>query len=148
MLKHEEETIDDFQFTTVQFPAMYAIGLLTRLVKSVGPAMSALSGFSPETSLASIAPALTTALSSLEPEDAKKLILEILNCTSVWLPDATGGRKIEFTNSDKINEFFSGRLKTMFKTIGLALRVNYQDFASGSVDKAKDVPAAPALLGK
>ncbi len=62
MLKKDSKDIDGLSYTTVQFPAMYGFGLLARLAKSVGPALGALSGVSPDTDLATVGPALSTAL--------------------------------------------------------------------------------------
>ncbi len=145
MLKREDKEIDGLTYTSVQFPAMYGFGLLARLAKSIGPALASLSDVNPDTDLADVGPSLRNALGSLDPDEAQRLVLEILKCTSVLLTDATGGRRIEFTDRVKIDEVFSGRLKTLFKVIGFALQVNFSDFAVGN-----DPPAAigPALQAR
>ncbi len=144
MLKREEEEIDGLRFIVVQFPAMYGFSLLARLAKSVGPALTSLSGVSVDTDLATLGPAFRDALQALDPDEAQKLVIELLRSTAVIIPDATGGRKIELTDRTKIDEVFSGRLKTMFKAIGFALRVNYTDFVNGRDLSAGVSPAFPA----
>jgi len=141
MLKREEKEIDGLMFTSVQFPAMYGFGLLARLAKSIGPALAALSGLSPDTDLSDIGPSLRTALVGLDPDEAQKLVLEVLKSTSVLM---TEGRKIEFTDRAKVDEVFSGRLKTMFKVLGFALQVNFADFATGNGNPATAAPALQA----
>jgi len=143
MLKREEEEIDGLRFSVVQFPAMYGFGLLARLAKTVGPAITSLSGVSPDTDLATLGPAFSDALGALDPDEAQKLVVEVLRSTSVVIPDATGGRKVELTDKAKIDEVFSGRLRTMFKVIGFSLRVNFSDFVGGSGKLATVAPTAP-----
>ena len=130
MLKREDKDIDDLKFTVVQFPAMYAFGLLARLLKTIGPVMATL-GNNMNVELSELSGPLREALSALDPEEAQKLVLEILKSTSVIIPDPTGGRKVEFTSSTKIDEVFSGRLMTMFKVVVFAAQVNFADFVQG-----------------
>lgn len=144
MLKREDKEIDGLTYTCVQFPAMYAFGLLARLAKSVGPALASLSGLSPETELLDAGPALHAALASLDPDDAQKLVIDILKSTSVQIGDATGGRKLEFVDKAKIDEVFSGHLTSMFKVIGFALQTNFADFKLGNDKLANVVPALRA----
>lgn len=132
MLKTEEQEIDGLTFKTVQFPAMYGFALLTRLAKCVGPALSALGSVGPDVDAQTMAPAMRDALSSLDPDEAQRLVLEILKQTSVLIQDSVGGRRVEFTSKMSIDEVFSGRLKTLFKAVGFAIRVNFADFMPGS----------------
>jgi hypothetical protein len=131
MLKREEEEIDGFRFTSVQFPAMYSFGLMARLVKSVGPAISTLMELGPDADIAEHAPMLAQALSTLDPDDAQKLVLEILKSTSVLVPTDKGDKRLEFSDRTKIDEFFTGKLILMFKAVGFALKTNFSDFLSG-----------------
>lgn len=132
MLKREDSSIDGMTFTVVQFPAMYGFGLLARLAKTIGPALTALSSVRDETQLTTLGPVLHEALGALDPDEAQRLVLDVLKSTSVLIPDATGGRKLEFSDRAKIDEVFSGRLTMLFKVIGFALRVNFSDFVLGS----------------
>ncbi len=147
MLKREEKEIDGLTYTSVQFPAMYGFGLLARLAKSIGPAVAALGNVSPDTDLGDLGPSLSTALASLDPAEAQQLVVDVLKSTSVYLPDitGTGGRKIEFADKVKIDEAFSGKLKTLFKVLGFALQVNFADFAPGTDVMATVVPGRPVL---
>jgi hypothetical protein len=144
MLKREDEVIDGLHFTVVQFPAMYGFGLLARLAKTIGPVMGSLSGITPGTDLGTLGPQFADALAALDADEAQRLVLDILKSTSVVIPDATGGRKVEFSDRTKIDDVFSGRLKTMFKVVGFALRVNYADFNAGSDPAANVAPSIPA----
>lgn len=132
-LKSEDQEIDGLTFRVVQFPAMYGFALLARLAKCIGPALGALGSIAPD-DMAAMAPALRDALATLDPDEAQKLALEILKCTSVLLPKGGGEVvRVELTDKTKIDQVFSGRLKTMFKALGFAVRVNFSDFVSGSV---------------
>jgi hypothetical protein len=133
MLKTEAVTIDDIRFETTQFPAMRAFELLARLVKSVGPAIGALTNIDPNTELSSIGPQLMAGLSTLNPSEAAKLVEDVLACTTADVDN----KRISLSTKSNIDLVFSSKLKTMFKVLGHALKVNYQDFNEGSD------PAAP-----
>lgn len=144
-LKTEDQEIDGLTFRVVQFPAMYGFALLARLAKCIGPALGALGSVSPDDTSA-MAPALREALSTLDPDEAQKLALEILKSTSVLLPKAGGEvARVELSDKTKIDLVFSGRLKTMFKVLGFSVRVNFSDFVSGNV-LGQDVPKVPTLV--
>lgn len=136
MLKTEEQEIDGLRVSVTQFPAMYAFRLLARLAKSVGPAFSTLSAAGMDAELETIAPQLAAALTTLDPDECDRLAVEVLKCTSVW----DDGKKIELADKARIDQVFSGRILTMFKVLGFALRVNFSDFAAGI---GKQAPAAP-----
>lgn len=142
MLNKEDQVIDGMTYSVVQFPAMYGFALLARLAKCIGPALGALSSMGPGTNsdISQMGPVLCEALSTLDPDEAQRLALEILKSTSVIIPDATGGRRVEFTGREKIDEVFSGRLMTMFKVLGFAVKVNFSDFARGIGSQAKADP--------
>lgn len=135
------ETIDGFEFTVVPFPALHALGLLARLMKSVGPALGAIGGGDELTDISKIAPALA----ALSPVEAQNLALEILKGTFVYVDD--GGkvpRKFELGVREKFDAVFNGRIKTMFKALGLALRANFAGFTDGSESEpsALQLPAS------
>jgi hypothetical protein len=131
------ETIDDLECVVVPFPALHALGLLARLMRSLGPALGALHNADEADDLSKLAPALA----SLTPEEIKALALEILKQTHVWIDDGsgTGRRKIELATPQKVDLVFSGRVKTLFRVLGLALRVNFASFVDGSAS----APSAP-----
>lgn len=139
MLKTEEQEIDGLRVITTQFPAMYAFKLLARLAKSIGPVMSTFQGVSLNTDLADLGPQLSSALSSFDPDEADKLVLEVLKCTSIWLTDGPA-HKVELSDRTKVDEAFSGRIMTMFKVLGFALKVNFSDFVTGIGQLAKAAP--------
>jgi hypothetical protein len=122
------ETIDGLEFTVVPFPALHALGLLARLMKSIGPALSALGNADESEDISKIAPALA----ALSPSEAQSLALEILSGTFVWLDDGKGPRKFELGKKEKFDAVFNGRIRTMFKVLGLALRANFAGFTDGS----------------
>ena len=139
-----EEEVDGLPFRVVPFSAYHALGLLARLAKAIGPALSSLSGYDANTDLKDLAPALRVAFAALDPAEAQVLTLEILKLTSVLLDDGTGkpAPRVELNTKEKFDRVFSGRLKTLFKVLGFALRVNFSDFIAGSAN----APVAPSLL--
>ena len=137
-----EETIDGLQFRVIPFAAYHALGLLAKLAKSLGPALSSLSALDQDTDVRELGPTLRHALASLDPAEAQALALELFKQTSVLIDD--GGRalrRIELTSQQKVDQVFNGRLKTLFKTLGFAMRVNFASFTDGS----ESAPAAPQL---
>ena len=128
------ETIDELEFRVIPFDAYFALGLMARLIKSVGPALGALSGLDPESDLSSLNVGhLREAFTSLEPGDAQKLALELLRNTSVLIDD--GGKvkpRVNLHSEEKFNRVFNGRLKTLFKVLALSLKVNFASFSAGS----------------
>jgi hypothetical protein len=129
-----EEELDGLQFRVIPFSAYHALGLLARLAKSIGPALSSLSGHDPNTDLKDLAPALRIALATLDPSEAQVLVLEVLKKTSVLLDDGSGkvAPRIEINTQEKFDKVFNGRFKTMFKAVGFALRMNFAGFIDGS----------------
>lgn len=136
-----EEEIDGLAFRVIPFSAYHALGLLARLAKSIGPALSSLTGYDPNTDLKDLAPALRIALAALDPAEAQVLTLEVLKQTSVLLDDGSGktAPRVEINSKEKFDRVFNGRLKTLFKAVGFALRVNFAGFIDGS-------ESAPAAL--
>lgn len=132
-LKEEETEIEDLKFSTQQFPAMRAFALLAKITKAVGPALMSLMQTHADSDLAS-GETMATAFAQMDPDQATRLVPEILASTSCTLTD---GKEMSFSKKENIDIIFSGRLGMMFKVIGHALKVNYSDFSSGSV------PAAP-----
>lgn len=138
MLNKEEEEIDGLRFVVVQFPAVYAFKLLARLAKSIGPAMTVLTGADVSTELGTLAPQLADALRCLDPDDAERLMLELLRSTAVWVGDPL--KKVELCDKARVDDVFTGRIMTMFKVLGLVLRVNFSDFARGIGKLATPAP--------
>lgn len=137
-LKKEEREIDGLLFKTQQLPAMRASLLLGRLVKHIGPVLGALSGLDPSTQLSELGSALTLAFAQANPDEATRLIPEILGSTSVIIE----GKHVPLNSSSNIDLVFSGRLKTMFMAVGFALQVNYRDFWEGGESAAPPQPAS------
>jgi hypothetical protein len=127
VIKQETRFIDDIQITTVQFAAMRGFTILGKLAKTIGPAISVLSGVDPETDIISIAPALASALKDLDPEAATVLAAEVLSGTTATI----NNQPVPLNSDVNINLVFGGKLMTMFRTLAFALGVNYSDFFSG-----------------
>jgi Phage tail assembly chaperone protein, TAC len=138
-LKTEVVVIDDLKFETTQFPAMRAYKLMTKLVKHLGPAIAMLGAADGDVDIRHMAPALGAALGSMNDQDAASLLLEVLGCTTIELEDAS----INLGSQKSIDGVFSGRLSVMFQVAAHALKVNYQDFFSGS---AESTPEAAGTL--
>lgn len=137
-LKSEPVEIAGTTYETTQFPAMRAYGLLTRLVKAIGPALGVLASADKETQLADMGPVLGAALANVSPSEAQGILVEALAATTAVFKGENGAMKlVELTSTAKIDEVFSGKLKTMFQVLVHALKVNYGDFSEGSD------PAAP-----
>lgn len=122
------ETIDDLEFTTVQFPAYYALGLLPRLAK-LGPAFGM-----PNEGMDS---------TPFDAASFQTFALDLLRQTSVLIDDGKGTRRIELTSPDKFNQVFAGRFGTVFKVIAFAIKVNFETFPNGSASETA-VPQLPA----
>lgn len=145
MLKSESVTIDEVEYTTTQFPAMTSFELLAKLVKQVGPALAIVASADAGDSLNSIAPALMSALSGLDPVVARGLVVEVLASTSALVREANGSLRLVALNTPaNIDIVFSGKLKQMFLVLGHALRVNYGDFSGGSDPAAPEAPTPNA----
>lgn len=141
-LKTEQLVEDGITFETTQFPAMRAYGLMTKLLKTLGPAMAVLSEVDAESQMATLAPMIGGALANVDPVDAQKLIVEILSGTTAQISDALGGRLVSLDSAKVLDDVFSGRLKVMFQVAAHALKVNYSDFFGAAAPAAQ-----PAVEG-
>jgi len=142
-MKTDEREIDGILVKTVQLPAMRAFKLLARLAKAVGPALGVLTKFDPNTQLEAVAGEFAGAFASLDADEAERLVPEILIKTTVFIPDERGGSE-KLLTKDRIDDIFTGRLMTLFRVVGFALQVNFQDFYAGSAPAAPRNPSAPS----
>lgn len=144
-LKSESVEFDGIIFETTQFPAMRAYGLLARLVKVIGPAMSVLAGADKDTRLEDMGPVLGGALANVTPAEAQSLLLEIFGSSTAQVTDQTGPRILQLGTQAGVDQVFTGRLKVMFKVLAHALKVNFGDFSEGSdqEDQAAPVTTSP-----
>lgn len=124
MVKQETQEIDGISFTCTQFAAMRAFTLFGRLVKTIGPAISVLSGANPDDDVAILTPMLAAALKDLEPEAASSLAAEVLAGT-IAIVD---GKNVALNSTQNIDRVFTGRLPTMFRALAFAVKTNYSDF--------------------
>lgn len=149
MVKTEHEKFgavgEELAFSTQQFPARRALRLMAMLMKQVGPLLAALGGIDDEmpleTQIATIVPALNDGLMGLDPELADKLVLEILACTSVIMPNPD--RQVAFSGpraGDNLDNVFSGELGTLMRVVAWVLKVNFSNFNLGGAV----APSAPA----
>ena len=132
MLKTVTLTVDDVEFSTTQFPAMKALEVMVSLQRL------ATANVSPNAQISQAAPAL---MSGLDGASAKKLVLDLLQCTTALVRDPAP-KLIQLTSQQAIDQVFSGKLKVLFQVIGHAIEVNYGDFNEGSPDPA---PLHPTL---
>lgn len=139
MLKQETQSIDGISFTVTQFPAMRGFTLFGKLVKTIGPALSALSGLDPQADVIKVAPVIASALRDLDPEAASALALEIFASTSAIIDTPSGPRNVQVNTRENVDIVFMGKLMTMFKALAFAVQVNFGDFFGGS---APDAPSA------
>ena len=130
-LKTETLEADGIRFDTTQFAAFRGLELMGRLVTTIGPALGVLSAADPEASLESMAPVIAGALRGLQPTEVSSLALEILASTSATYQDGSTLRRVDILSKEAFDRVFSGRLKTMFKVLIHALKVNYSDFGLG-----------------
>jgi hypothetical protein len=137
-LKTESVMLDGVLVETTQFAAMRAYGLMAKLAKVLGPAMGVLAEVNSETRMEEMGPALGMALANVSPTDAQALLLDVL-AGSVAEVD---GRRFDLINQNAIDEVFTGRLKTMFKALGHALKVNYSDFFDDGPQPAEKAPTS------
>lgn len=143
MIKSDTEDFDGIKYTTTQFGAMRSLELLARLVKTVGPALGALTRLDASTQLAS-APELVSALGSLEPTEASSLVKALMANTTALITDEKGMRNVLLASQEAIDSVFSGRVFTMFKVLGFIIKVNFGDFTQGSAPSAPQPQAALA----
>ena len=139
MIETQSKTINGIEFRTNQFAALRATPLLIRLVKAVGPALAALRGMmQAEVSIAGLGPALGDALGALDPDDATRLIQDLLKSTKAIVDD----KVVELNSENAINKVFSGKdsLQTMFEVVGFVVEVNFSGFFAGGSEPA----AAPS----
>jgi hypothetical protein len=129
-LKTVSKTLKDksgeLEFSTTQFPCMKALEIMVSLQKlgSSGAPGNA---------------HISAAMAGLKPEEAGKLFVDVLQCTTTIIETPQGKRQITFNSKDALDKVFSGRLKLLFDVLEHAIEVNYGDFTEGS-----DVPAPPA----
>lgn len=142
-LKQETKAIDGVKFETTQFAAMRALGLMGKLVKTIGPAIGVISSADPNTPIDELAPVLAGALSNLNEDDLGRLALEILSGTTATLDENGTLRRIDILTEENFNRVFNGRLMVMFKAVLHALQVNYADFGLGSAPKATESAPSP-----
>lgn len=143
MIQSKTEILDGVSFTTTQLPAMRAYPLFIRLLKTIGPALGALSRLKPEDDLSGVMPQLAGALTSLEPQAAEAIALEVLSTTTATLTNPAGqAMVIGLSSPTNMDIVFSGRIKLMFQAIGFAIRVNYADFFGGATPSAPLLPTA------
>lgn len=120
-LKTVPLVIDDIEFSTTQFPAMRALEVMVTLQK-----MSA--GHGASTSI-------TSAMIGMEPASMKKLVLDLLECTTALIRTPQP-RLVTLNKTENIDLIFSGKLKMLFEVITHAVEVNYGDFGDGSTEPA------------
>ncbi len=135
-LKSDTLELEGIRFSTQQFMAMRSFSLLARLTKTVGPALGALMKLNPASQLEDVGSELAAAFSTLDPDEATKLVPEILAMTSALID----GKQSLLNSTSAIDNVFSGRLKTMFQVLAFVLKCNYADFMPGS-----SAPASAAL---
>lgn len=150
MVKTETETFgkdeNAIEFTTTQFATRRSLRLMALLMKQVGPLLAALGGIDEnapvQTQISQLTPALHDGLMGLDPDQADKLVLEILATTSAQLPNPD--RIVTFSGpraGENLDNVFSGELGTLMRVVAWVLKINYSNFNLGG-DDAPNAPAA------
>lgn len=139
MIATQNKIIDDVEFRTTQLPAMRAYPLFIRLGKVLGPVLTSLQGVSLSADVSSLGPILAPAFSAIDPDEATRLMTDLLVSTRAVIE----GKVIELSSEAGINKVFTGRLPLLFKVLGFAAQENFAGFLSGS-GSAPTAPEAPA----
>ena len=142
-IKTESFELNGTKYTTTQFAAYRSLELLSKLMKSIGPALGALGGLDPGMDVSKAAPLLISALVHVDASVLAPLAVEVLGQTTALITGANGEPQIvNLGDRSAIDRVFTGGLKDMFMVLGHALKTNYSDFFAES-----GVPAdAPAPL--
>lgn len=129
----QTKTIDGVAYAVTQLPARRAARLLNRLLRVFGPALGGLAGAakggaSLETAdLSSVGPVLEGLFARLSEDEQDHLINELLATATV------DGKEV----LPVLDLHFQGRLGALFKLVGFAVKVNFEDFSGGLIAAAK-----------
>lgn len=144
----EERTIDGLRIRTVQLPPIRATRLEAKIIRLSAPAVREFRGVNVtaletlgDLDIGAVAPVLAALFANLDDKMVTELIRDTLICTTVI--DANG-RGIECTSEDGIDAAFEGKNAALLKAMAFVIEVNFKDFISGVVAKAKAVLAAKA----
>jgi hypothetical protein len=142
-----QATFGDVEVITQQLPARRAFALSWKLGGLIPYVLARLDDkvFAPGAEAKALLPALLELFGRLSVEEASKLSLEILCCTSVLVRDTPDGpqRKVDLMNGEKIDEAFTGRIAEMYQTIGFVIGANFRDFIDGAASVLGPAAAAP-----
>ena len=111
-IQSEKAEIDGIEFEVQQLPSTASKKLFERLVRAVGPALA-------EGDAGRIFATVFDRLSEKDSADVERILLEKaqVRIDDVWVP------------LGKVYELiFAGKVSTLYKLIGFALKVNYADF--------------------
>jgi hypothetical protein len=126
-LKTERRVIGDLEITVTQLPPLRALALQCRLMKVLGPALSALEGSLEsliERDVSALGPVISAVFSRLDGREAQDLAREIL-CSAAATMD---NRIVTLDRAEAIDGVFAGRMKAFYGAIKFALEVNFADF--------------------
>lgn len=145
MIKTDNRTIGDLDFTVTQLPASKGYPLFFKLLKHLGPVLAPLLGqfgdldpkMDVKAALKRALPSIVMALASVDPLVMEQLGPELLANTQVNLP---GRGLVQLNNIGNRDLVFSGRIKTMLLAIVHSIEVNFADFIEGNE------PAVPQSL--
>jgi hypothetical protein len=141
MLLTANKTIDGFEVSTVQLPAMRSHRLFWRLGK-VAPYVLArvdMATLDWNGGFAQLAPAVLELFGRMSVEESESLVREILCATTV----VKDGKSIALTTPEMIDYVFSGQLGAMYTTIAFALTTNFKDFIAGALASQASASAEP-----
>lgn len=151
-IETREKTIDDCEVRCTPHKGRPGARLLARLIRHLGPALSAMRGLDVDLSkgiqnveIAELAPAIGGLFNSLTPDEFDTLACEILSRCQVIAPGAEGKPvKFDLSKPTAIDDAFAGDLLLMFKTMAWALEVNFAGFFLGLARSAAAVEARAA----
>lgn len=151
-----EEQVGGFTVRVTPHGARAGARLLAKVGRAIGPALSkVVSGTQiskvrtgqeisvDDVELGDLDGAIEALFAQLTDDAVDALIVEILKCSSIVMPDDSGSdRLFDLSKTTEIDRAFTGRLPLMFAVMRFALEVNFGPFFGASGGLAAFVRAA------
>lgn len=133
-LATRERTIDGISLTTQQLPVLRATALSVKIVRQLGPFVSAAKQVDLQSvahaldgNAAEIAPMIGEAMARLDERE----FLEIARLLLAETVAVTDGQKYKLDKDSSIDAAFAGRLDAFLKALAFSVEVNFQSFFDG-----------------
>lgn len=140
MARTKQETINGWTVSAQRLPMLRGLALKAKIGKVLAPILETVSPLLKEAggieniSIEQAAPLLAKAFAQLEPAQVPELVQEILNTTSVVLPDDKGRlNRVDLCDAGAIDRVFAdvGEL-VLFKVVWFTLKVHFENFTGGN----------------